>query len=195
MGTIKEIRENRIKKLKSLEKAGFSAYPAKTKRSHTCYDALKNFDSFSRENKEIVLVGRMLSMRQHGGLIFINIKDGTGLIQALLKKDGVGKKSYQFFIDHFDVGDFIEAKGTLFLTKRGEKTLNISDYKMLSKSLLPLPEKWHGLKDIDERYRKRYLDILFNSEVEEMIKKRSLVWKSTRDFLIKKDFWKLKLRF
>ncbi|MDD3072213.1 MAG: lysine--tRNA ligase [Candidatus Pacebacteria bacterium] len=188
MSTIKEIREIRLKKLKAIRNAGFLAYPGTVKRTHACYEALKNFEELSRKNTEIFLTGRMMSSRQHGGLTFINIKDGSGQIQLLLKKDKVGKKGYQFFLEHFDIGDFIEVRGTLFLTKRNEMTLSIVDYKMISKSLLPLPEKWHGLKDAEDRYRKRYLDILFDPEVKNMIEKRSVFWRSTRDFLIKRKF-------
>ena len=82
----------------------------------------------------------------------------------------------------------MEIKGTMFTTKRGEKTLEVEDYKMMSKALLPLPEKWHGLQDVEERLRKRYLDILFNPEVKEMIEKRAMFWNSMRDFLVKNGF-------
>jgi lysyl-tRNA synthetase class 2 len=112
----------------------------------------------------------------------------AGRMQALLKTEKLGEKGYQFFMDVFDIGDFVEIKGTLFTTKRGEKTIEAQDYKMLSKALLPLPEKWHGICDIEECLRKRYLDIIFNPEVKEMIQKRAMFWNSTREFLVKKGF-------
>ncbi len=148
MATIDEIRKNRIKKLKAIEAAGFLAYPGKTKRTHTSKEALENFTELSRSKKEIILAGRILSVREHGGLVFSHIGDGAFKIQVLFRKDGLGEKSYQFFLDNFDIGDFIEVRGTLFKTKKGEKTLEVADYKMLAKSLLPLPEKCHGLKDV-----------------------------------------------
>jgi lysyl-tRNA synthetase, class II len=188
MSTIEEIRKIRLEKLKAVESAGILAYPGKTKKTHNCEEALKYFDKLSGDLKEIILAGRIISARQHGGLIFCDIEDGSGKIQILLKKDGIGENSFQFFIDNFDIGDFIEARGTLFLTKKGEKTLDIADYKMLVKSLLPLPEKWHGLLDVEERYRKRYLDLIFNTEVKKKFETRSSIIKEIRCFLEDKGF-------
>ena len=188
MATIDEIRKNRIKKLKAIEVAGFLAYPGQTKRTHNCREALKDFNKLIRAKKEIILAGRIMSLRQHGGLVFSNIKDGTGQVQILFKKDRLGEKGYQFFLDNFDIGDFIETRGNLFKTKKGEKTLEIADYKILAKSLLPLPEKWHGLKDVEERYRKRYLDLIFNPEVKKKFELRSKIIKEIREFLEKEGF-------
>ena len=129
-----------------------------------------------------------MAQRGHGGATFLDINDGSGKIQAIVKSDKIGESGYKFFMDVFDIADFVELKGTLFVTQRGEKTLEISDYKMLSKALLPLPEKWHGLQDVEERLRKRYLDILFNPEVKEIIIKRAIFWGSMREFLIEKGF-------
>ena len=208
MSTIDEIRKVRLQKLKSLQDEGFLAYPAKTKRTHSIAEALENFGKLSKAKKEIVLAGRIMALRGHGGATFLDIQDGSSSVEArplrakkievgpllvskiqgLIKSDKVGEKGYTFFIDHFDIGDFIEIKGSLLETKRGEKTIEATDYKMLAKSLLPLPEKWHGLQDVEERLRKRYLDILFNPEVKEMIKKRAVFWNSMREFLIEKGF-------
>ncbi len=188
MATIDEIKKSRLRKLKAIESAGFWAYPIRTKRTHTCFQALRYFNKLSKEDKEIVLAGRILSLRQHGGLVFSNIKDETSNIQVLFKKDRLGEKSYKFFLDNFDVGDFIELRGVLFKTKKGEKTLEVADYNILAKSLLPLPEKWHGIKDIEERYRKRYLDLIFNEKVKEKFELRSKVIKEIREFLEKEGF-------
>ncbi|MBZ9577614.1 lysine--tRNA ligase [Patescibacteria group bacterium] len=188
MATIDEIRKNRIKKLKAIESAGVLAYPGKTKKSHTCEQALEEFGKLSRAKKEIVLAGRIISLREHGGLVFCHIEDGSGKIQILFKKDRLGEKNYEFFLNNFDIGDFIEVRGTLFKTKKGEKTLEAADYKILAKSLLPLPEKWHGLKDVEERYRKRYLDLVFNKKVKEKFKLRSKIIKEIREFLEKQGF-------
>ena len=200
MPTIEELKKVRIQKLKSLEKAGLLAYPSETKRTHLVSDVLNNFSKLSNPpaggKKNIVLAGRIMALRGHGGATFLDIDDGSASltingsskIQAILKEDKLGEKGYKFFIDHFDIGDFIEIKGIIFKTKRGEKTIEAQDYKMLTKSLLPLPEKWHGLQDTEERLRKRYLDILFNPEVKEMIKKRAVFWNSMREFLMEKGF-------
>lgn len=188
MATIDEIKENRIKKLKAIESAGFLAYPGQTKRTHNCSQTLEDFNKLSRFKKEIILAGRIISQRQHGGLVFCHIEDGSGKIQLLFKKDRLGEKNFQFFLDNFDIGDFIEARGVLFKTKMGEKTLEVADYKILTKSLLPLPEKWHGLQDIEERYRKRYLDLIFNPEVKKKFTLRSRIIKEIRKFLESEGF-------
>jgi len=188
MATIDEIRKNRFKKLKAIESAGVLAYPGKTKKSHTCEQALEEFGKLSRAKKEIILAGRIISLREHGGLVFCHIEDGSGKIQILFKKDRLGEKNYEFFLNNFDIGDFIEVRGILFKTKKGEKTLEAADYKILAKSLLPLPEKWHGLKDVEERYRKRYLDLIFNKKVKEKFKLRSKIIKEIREFLEKQGF-------
>lgn len=188
MGNLENIRKTRLKKLEAIEKAGILAYPEKTKRTNTIESALKNFSSLSRSKKEIVLTGRIKSLRQHGGSAFCHIEDGTGNIQIFLRKDKLGEKNYKFFLSSFDIGDFIEAKGTLFKTKKGEKTLEVGSFKILVKSLLPLPEKWHGLKDVEERYRKRYLDLIFNKEVKKRFELRSKIIKEIREFLEKEDF-------
>jgi len=214
MATIDELRKVRLEKLKSLQASGHLAYPATTKRTHSIAEALGDFAELSKSEKEIVLVGRIMAMRGHGGATFLDIQDGSNpsearprmksrtkemssseveprmalKIQGLIKEDKLGEKGYKFFIDHFDIGDFVEIKGILIETKRGEKTIEALDYKMLAKSLLPLPEKWHGLQDVEEKLRKRYLDILFNPEVKEMVKKRSIFWNSMREFLLEKGF-------
>ena len=188
MPTVEEIRKTRLKKLKAIQKAGLLAYPLETKRSHTCLEAIKDFNKLSPSQKEIVLTGRIRSMREHGGSTFLHIEDGFSRMQIYFKKDRLGEKSYKFFLDNFDIGDFIEVRGILFKTKRGEKTIEVADYKILAKTLLPLPEKWHGLKDVEERYRKRYLDLIFNPEVKEKFILRTKIIKEIRDFLDKKGF-------
>ena len=186
MSSIQEIRKNRIAKLKRIEKAGINPYPAKTNRTHTCQEAVKQFDDLAE--KELILVGRIRAIREHGASTFVHIEDGAGRIQAYFKKDELGKKDYKFFQDNFDIGDFIEIKGGLFKTKKGEKTLLVKKYRLLVKSLAPLPEKWHGLKDVEERFRKRYLDLIMNKEVVEVFRKRSEIINKIRGFLNKNDF-------
>ncbi|MEA3295582.1 MAG: lysine--tRNA ligase [Patescibacteria group bacterium] len=188
MSTIDEIKKIRIQKKENIEKAGFSAYPAKVNRTHCIKEVLENFDKLAEPAQNIVLVGRIRSLREHGGSSFLNFEDGAGSIQAYFKKDILGEKKYNFFLENFDVGDFIEIKGDLFITKKGEKTIKAQNFAMLAKSLSPLPEKWYGLKDVEERLRKRYLDILFNPEIKEMIEKKAIFWNAAREFHIKNGF-------
>ncbi|MGB9743487.1 MAG: lysine--tRNA ligase [Minisyncoccia bacterium] len=188
MATIDEIRKIRIKKLKTLEAAGLAVYPEKCKRTHQVKQALEEFNKLARLKKEVILVGRIRALRSHGRAAFLNIEDGTGNIQGFLSEDNLGIKGYQFFLDNFDIGDFIEVKGVLFKTKKGERTIKISDYKILAKTLLALPEKWHGLQDIEERFRKRYLDLIFNPEVKKKFELRAQMIKEIRNFLDNEGF-------
>ncbi len=188
MATIDELKKIRLKKLETIRNTGILAYPEKTKRTHKIQEALKDFSKLARSQKEIVLVGRIKSLREHGGSTFLHLEDGTGKIQAYFKKNRIGELRYKLFLDNFDIGDFIEVRGILFKTKRGEKTIEAADFKILAKSLLPLPEKWHGLKDIEERFRKRYLDLIFNLEVKRKFEIRAQIIKEIRNFLEKEGF-------
>jgi lysyl-tRNA synthetase class 2 len=188
MATIEELRKTRLKKLEAIKKAGLLAFPEKTKRTHTVAEALRDFGKLARSKKEIVLAGRIRSMRGHGGSVFFDIEDGKGKIQVFLRKDRLGERGYQFFLDNFDMGDFVEIRGVLFKTKKGEKTIETADFKILAKSLLPLPEKWHGLKDVEERFRKRYLDLIFSPEVKKKFETRSKIIFEIRNFLEKEGF-------
>ena len=185
--SLDEIRQNYIAKVERIKKANINPYPNKGRRDFLIEEAVEKFEKISREEKEIGLVGRIRLMRQHGGSCFAQVEDGSEKIQIYFKKDILGEK-YDFFLENFDVGDFIEARGKLFLTKKGEKTLEVSEYKMLAKILRPLPEKWHGLKDIEERSRKRYLDLVMNVESRERFIKRSQIIKKLRAFFNEQGF-------
>lgn len=191
MPNLKDLRENRIKKLKALEEQGVSPYPAKTKRTHTIGDVLRDFAKLKKAGRKVTVAGRLMAQRGHGGAMFFDLQDGTGKIQVLFRKNKVGPKAFKLFKDYFDIGDFVEVGGVVTKTKTGEKTIESTGIRMLTKSLLPLPEKWHGLKDEEERLRKRYLDIIFNPEVKEMIEKRMVFWSSMREFLERKGFFEV----
>ncbi len=185
---IDDIRQARLEKLKRLKDAGVDPYPSESKRTHTIAQALDGFSVFSFNKDRVILVGRVMAMRGHGGVTFIDIHDGSGSIQLLLKKDSIGEKEHLFFQETTDIGDFIEVKGILFTTQKGEKTLEIESYRMLSKSLLPLPEKWHGLQDVEERYRKRYVDMIMNPGVREKFYKRADIIQKLRNYLMHHHF-------
>jgi lysyl-tRNA synthetase class 2 len=178
----------RREKLQKIIAKGVNPYPSKNKRTQTCAQAILNFEKFSSKQALIALCGRLRSIRLHGGSCFANLEDGTGQIQIYLKKDVLGERQYSFFKELVDIGDFIRVKGTLFATRTGEKTLLVQSFKFLAKSLRPLPEKWHGLTDIEIRYRKRYLDLIANPQVRGIFKKRSLIIKTIREFLDKEGF-------
>ena len=137
MSSLVEIRNNRIEKLKILRDAGVNPYPSSSRRDFSLNEVIEKYDSLL-ENKDIHLTGRLMSLREQGALVFFNIYDGTAKFQGLIKKDDIGAETFDFFQKVIDIGDFIEVGGTLFTTKRGEKTLQVTSWKMLSKSLL----KW-----------------------------------------------------
>lgn len=189
---LEDIKKTRLEKLANLKKAGINPYPADVLRTHTNKEALDGFKKLA--NKKIVLVGRIRSIREHGGSTFCHIEDGStslttgSQIQIYFKKDEVGEKEYKLFIENIDIGDFIEASGKLFLTKKGEKTLLISKWKILTKSLMPLPSEWYGLEDVEERFRKRYLDLVLNKEIRDKFTKRSEIITNIRKFLDENGF-------
>ena len=183
--SLEEIRKTKIEKIEKLRKAGLDPYPAFSARTHKVVDVLENFNKFAQDKKELILAGRIMARREHGGSIFFDLRDEAGKIQGFTKEDVVGKDIFSRFSELVDVGDFIEITGTLFKTKKEEKTLEVMDFKILSKALLPLPEKWHGLQDTEERLRKRYLDLIMNPTERELFVKKASFWQATRNFLLK----------
>lgn len=183
-----EIKQARLDKLDKLRKANIDPYPAKSWRTHSVGQALGKFDELAGDKNRVVLAGRIMARREHGGSTFMNLDDGSGSVQVFFKKDVLGEREYQLVSDTLDIGDIIETYGFLFLTKRGEKTLEVEKYRLLSKSLLPLPEKWHGLQDAEERFRKRYLDLLFNPEVKEKFVVRAKIIREIRNFMDSQGF-------
>ena len=188
MSSLDEIRDTRIKKLELLKEAGMDAYPSESKRELSLNDAILDFENLEKNGKEKWISGRIMSLRGQGAIIFVTLNDGTGLFQALFKKDSIEEEKFNLFNNAVDIGDFIEVKGTFFVTKRGEKTIEVKDWRMLSKSLRPLPEKWHGLQDAEEKFRKRYLDILMDPELKDIFIKKAKFWDVTRKFLQEQGF-------
>ena len=188
MASLEELKKARLEKLAQIKAAGLEAYPAESKRTHTCRQALDDFEKLASDETEVFLTGRILAIRGHGGSVFVQIEDSTNDCQLYFKKDKLGEEKYKTFQEGFDLGDFIQVSGIMFKTKKGEPTLEVADFKMLTKALAPLPEQWYGFKDAEERFRKRYLDLLMNKSVKERFVFRSHLIKSIRNFLEEKDF-------
>ncbi len=188
MSSFEEIRNNRIQKLEALKAQGINPFPIDSKRDFSLSEVIEKFGTLSKSKKEVSICGRIMSLRPQGALAFFTLDDGTARFQGLIKKGEVSEKDYDLFEKTTDVGDFIEIKGPLFTTARGEKSLQVLGWKMLSKSLRPLPEKWHGLQDADERFRRRYLDTLMSPEVKQRFLLRSQIIREVRTFLDKADF-------
>ncbi len=188
MASLEEIKKARLEKLELLKKAGMDPYPAKVPRDMCLKDARASFAAFSKDNKVLSLAGRITAIRGQGAILFVVLDDGKAKLQSVFKKDTLDEKLFKLFTDTADIGDFISVTGTFFTTQKGEESILVTGWVMASKSLLPLPEKWHGLEDEEIRLRKRYLDILTNPEVKDIVLKRSLFWQSTRNFLIEEGF-------
>jgi len=183
MGRLDSLRKSRLDKLEKIRKLGVNPYPAKLQFSGRI---LAN-EALKKLGKGVVLAGRLIAWREHGGSIFADLGDESGKIQLFFKKDVLGEKKFGF-LELFDFGDFIEVKGKVFKTKAGETTIEVEDYHLLTKSIRPLPSKWHGLKDVEERYRQRYVDLLLNDQVRKVFETRSALIKALRHFLDEAGF-------
>jgi len=182
MGT--EEREIRIEKLNKIKEMGILPYKERFEKSHS----LKEARDLPVGTGEVRVSGRVMAIRMFGRLIFATIKDFSGKIQIALQEKVLSKEIFSFFKKYIDIGDFIGVKGTIFKTKMGEITVDTEEYELLSKSLRPLPEKWHGLTDRELLYRQRYLDLIMNDDSKKKFLKRTLIIKTIRNFLDDNDF-------
>ncbi len=188
MASIEELRATHIEKLNRIKEAGMDPYPAKVPRDFPLYEAKDRFGLYEGDGKAYSLSGRVMAIRGQGAILFVVLDDGTARFQVVFKKDSMDEALFTLFGGTVDIGDFISVSGTFFTTQRGEQSLLVSVWCMASKSLLPLPEKWHGITDPDERFRKRYLDIVMNPELRDLFAKKSAFWKSARDFMVEHGF-------
>ena len=178
------IRKDKLKNLQSVGKDPFEI--SKYEVTHLSLDIINNFDNFVEEDV-VSIAGRIMSKRDMGKASFLDLHDSKGKIQIYVKKDNIPEEEYLDF-KKFDIGDIVGLKGHVFKTHKGEISLRAMSITLLSKSLLPLPEKFHGLKDTDLRYRQRYLDLIVNSEVKNAFVKRSQIIKEIRNFLDDQGF-------
>lgn len=178
----------RRERLQALIASGTDPYPSDTKRTHTMAQFVEGFDGFLASEAVVTVVGRALAKRQIGAMAFVRLADGTGEIQLVLRKNDMGDDAFAKFIDLSDVGDFFEATGKAFVTKTGERSVFVASIRFLAKSLLPMPEKWHGLQDVETRYRQRELDLIANPGVKQRFVVRSKLVSSLRRFLDERDF-------
>jgi lysyl-tRNA synthetase class 2 len=170
----------RRERLQTLRNKNIDPYPARVKRTRTIKSFLSLFEEIEKGGEVVELVGRVRTIRTHGGLSFTHVDDGSGQVQLIFKKDRLGEEDYKSFVDLVDMGDFLETAGRPFVTQKGERSLLVDRYRIICKSLLPLPEKWHGLTDQEVRYRQRYLDLLMNPEVKSRAVIRSKIISSIR---------------
>ncbi|WXJ86171.1 Lysine--tRNA ligase [Moorella humiferrea] len=180
-----ELMAVRLEKLKELREEGIDPYGGRFARTHTTAQVRLNFEEL--EGREASLAGRIMAIRGHGKASFVDLQDRDGRLQLYIRIDNVGAEVYGFF-RKLDIGDIIGVKGRVFRTHRGEISLEVRDLVLLCKSLRPLPEKWHGLKDVDLRYRQRYLDLIVNPEVKEVFITRAKILRAIRSFLDARGF-------
>ncbi|NLP36472.1 MAG: lysine--tRNA ligase [Firmicutes bacterium] len=180
MTEISEQEQIRWEKLDKLQELGVEPYGEKFASTHQAVNILENFADL--EGQAVAVAGRLMTVRAHGKATFAHIQDESGLIQIYVRMNDVGEKAYEIF-ELLDIGDIIGVTGEVFRTRRGEITIAVKEFRLLAKALRPLPEKWHGLTNVDLRYRQRYLDLIVNPEVKDVFIKRSKIVQEIRNYL------------
>jgi lysyl-tRNA synthetase class 2 len=202
MASIEELRKTRLAKLELLKKAGMQPYPAKVPRDLSLADARRDFAEYEESNplrqladgggksagKVVSVTGRVMAIRGQGAILFFVLDDGTATFQAVVKKDVLQPELFELLVQAVDIGDIISVTGTLFVTNRGEQSILATSWVMASKSLLPLPEKWNGITDPDERLRKRYLDFIMDPALRDLFYKKAKFWDVTRTIMKENGF-------
>jgi len=189
---LEEILKEREKKVETLKKMGIGIYPARAVKEVPNGEVVENFEKY--EGKTLTLAGRIMAWREHGKLIFGNIQDQSGRIQLFIRADGMHAfdKAKQILgfeeLELLDIGDIIQATGEVVKTRTGEVSLQVTEIRLLTKSRLPLPEKWVGIVDPDEAFRKRYLDLIMNPEKVKSFERKAKFWSETRKFLMDRGF-------
>ena len=178
-----DLLKQKIEKLNALRAAGYEPYGGRFDKSEYISELIAGF----REGIKVKTAGRVMAKRRHGKSIFADLKDQTAKVQLYMKKDAIGDESFDIF-EKLDIGDIIGVEGVLLKTRTGEITINIEKFIILCKSIRSLPEKWHGLKDIETRYRQRYVDLIMNDKVKDVFKARTAIVSRIRRFLDEKDY-------
>jgi lysyl-tRNA synthetase class 2 len=188
MASIDEIKKARLQKLKILKDNGLDPYPSTASRSLDIKNLKDDFSLYESKGEDLSIAGRIMAIRGQGAILFVVINDGTSKIQTIFKKDDLEESLFNLFVETIDIGDFISVTGSVAKSKTGEESVFVKKWSILTKSLLPLPEKWHGLTDTEERYRKRYLDLLMNEEARELMIKKAKFWDVSRSFFKERGF-------
>jgi lysyl-tRNA synthetase class 2 len=176
----------RLNHLETLHEAKIEPYPAQSSHTHTLNEAIE-----AGEGTKVMVVGRLVAFRDMGKLAFGHLQDDSGKLQIAISEKELTKEDYKFFVKNFDLGDFVQVEGEMFTTHKGEVSVLVKKYTLLAKALLPMPEKWHGLQNIELRYRQRYLDLMSNVESMRIAKLRSVLVKELRNFFDAKGFYEV----
>ena len=191
MSREEQIIKERIRKISELRKQKIEPYGYKFDKKNSTVELQKKYEKLKDNDKtrdNVKIAGRVMTIRDMGNLAFAGLVDGTGKIQIVLQKGETSDKKFEFFSKFIDFGDIIGVSGIIFKTKRGELSILVKDLEILAKSRLPMPEKWHGLTDKEERYRKRYLDMIMNPEVKNVFLVRAKILEAMREFMAMHDF-------
>lgn len=181
-----DILQTKSEKLEKIREYGMDAYPEKCERDFKNAQALEKFEELV--GRKIRLVGRVRSLRPMGGSAFAHIEDESGKMQLFFNKGNMNEDLYRLFVKNAELGDFVQVEGELFLTKTEEKSLKVTDWKMLGKNMRPIPTEHFGIKDEEELLRRRYLDLMLNSETRELFRKKNIFWQTVRNFLGQEGF-------
>jgi lysyl-tRNA synthetase, class II len=191
MGREDEIIKERFRKIEEMRKAGLRPYEYRFDRKSTCAEIQTDFKDLKEEvfsGKKTIISGRLVSLRDMGKLAFGKIQDYTGYIQIVFQEQKTPKESFDILKNFVDLGDILGIEGEIFKTKRGELSISVEKIKILTKSVLPLPDEFYGLKDVEERYRKRYIDLILNQKSREVFQIRAKILEIIRSFMKEKNF-------
>lgn len=188
MSNNEDLRADREKKIARLRESGVDPYPSVTTISHQVAEVLNSFSELNVAGTELTIGGRIMALREHGAIAFADIQDGTGKIQAFISKEEIGEAAFSQLVETLSTGDFIECTGVAYVTKRETQAILLKTWRVLGKALQNIPTEHFGIKDEDERYRKRYLDLLVSEEKRELFVKKAKFWDVTRDFMKARGF-------
>ncbi len=195
MSNIEDLRADREKKIAKLEELGINPYPAETGVTHTAAAVLAAFTELEAAGTSITIAGRIMALREHGAIAFADVFDGTDKLQGFFSREELGDELFDRLLETMSTGDFIELTGTAYLTKRGTQALLVKNWHVLGKALQNIPTEHFGIKDEDERLRKRYLDLLLSQEQRELFVKKAKFWDVLRDFMKRHDFLEVETPF
>jgi lysyl-tRNA synthetase class 2 len=195
MSNIEDLRADREKKIGRLKELGINPYPSKANITHSVEKVILQFNELESTGMQITIAGRVMAFREHGAIAFMDIQDGSGRIQGFCSREELGEKLFDILIETMSTGDFIEVTGVAYITKRGTQAVLVRDWKVLGKALQNIPTEHFGIKDEDEKYRKRYLDLLLNQEERDLFVKKAQFWDVIRDFMKRRDFLEIETPF
>ena len=188
MSNIEDLRADREKKIARLRELGINPYPAETAVTYQVKEVLAEFEQLEESQQTVTIAGRMMAFREHGAIAFVDVQDGSGKLQGFCSKEAMGEEQFNLLLETMSTADFIEVTGAAYVTKRGTQALLVKSWRVLGKALQNIPTEHFGIKDEDERYRKRYLDLLLDEEQRALFVKKAQFWDVTRDFMKRHGF-------